>query len=142
MNNITIIPQMLSGSVKIPPSKSIAHRAIIAAALSKGECTIDNAAMSMDIEATLGGIRALGSKYTYSKKDARLNISAKKSIGRDIEIDCGESGSTLRFLIPIALLTGKKIKFTGHGRLMQRPMEPYFKMFASCLLYTSDAADE
>lgn len=137
MNNITIIPQMLSGSVKIPPSKSIAHRAIIAAALSKGECTIDNAAMSMDIEATLGGIRALGSKYTYSKKDARLNISAKKSTGRNIEIDCGESGSTLRFLIPIALLTGKKIKFTGHGRLMQRPMEPYFKMFArhgiSCL---------
>ena len=84
MNNITIIPQMLSGSVKIPPSKSIAHRAIIAAALSKGECTIDNAAMSMDIEATLGGIRALGSKYTYSKKDARLNISAKKSTGRNI----------------------------------------------------------
>ncbi len=61
MNNITIKPRMLKGRVKVPPSKSIAHRAIIAAALSKGDCTIGNVALSADIEATLNGIRALGS---------------------------------------------------------------------------------
>lgn len=130
MNNITIKPRMLKGRVKVPPSKSIAHRAIIAAVLSKGDCTIGNVALSADIEATLNGIRALGSKYTYSKKDGRVSIGTRKRSGGNIEIDCGESGSTLRFLIPIALLSGKKIKLIGHGRLMQRPMEPYLKMFS------------
>lgn len=130
MNNITIKPRMLKGRVKVPPSKSIAHRAIIAAALSKGDCTIGNVALSADIEATLNGIRALGSKYTYSKKDGRVSIGTRKRSGGNIEIDCGESGSTLRFLLPIALLSGKKIKLIGHGRLMQRPMEPYLKMFS------------
>lgn len=129
MSNVIITPERLKGEVTVPPSKSVAHRTIIAAALSKGECVINNVAMSADIEATLRGMRALGSKYTYNKKDMRVCISPKKQTSGKIEIDCGESGSTLRFLIPIALLSGKEVKLTGHGRLMQRPMEPYFKMF-------------
>lgn len=133
MKNITINPQMLKGRVVIPPSKSVAHRAIIAAALSKGDCVISNVAMSADIEATLNGMRALGSKYTFNQKSGKVKINAKIAKSKKserLEIDCGESGSTLRFLIPIALLEGKEIKLTGHGRLMERPMEPYFKIFS------------
>ncbi len=131
MDDVVITPKMLRGSVVIPPSKSVAHRAIIAAALSGGECIIDNLTMSDDILATLEGMRALGSKYTMNKKDKRVCISSKKG-GRkstDLEIDCAESGSTLRFLIPVALVYGGNIKFTGHGRLMQRPQKPYIDMF-------------
>ncbi len=131
MDNVRIEPGMLKGTVRVPPSKSDAHRAIIAAALSGGECRVDNIAMSADIEATLNGMRALGCKYTVSKKDGCVNLApkARRYSGKEIEIDCAESGSTLRFLIPIALLSGRDIKLVGHGRLMQRPMKPYFDMF-------------
>lgn len=131
MDYVTIEPGRLKGTVKVPPSKSEAHRAIIAAALSGGECRVDNIAMSADITATLDGMRALGCKYTVSKGGGYVKLAPKsrKFSGKEIEIDCAESGSTLRFLIPIALLSGKDIKFTGRGRLMQRPMKPYFDMF-------------
>lgn len=129
MDNVIIKPNPLKGSVVIPPSKSVAHRAIIAAALSNAECVIDNVAMNADIEATLGGIRALGSKFTYNKKTMQVKISPKKQTSKVNEIDCGESGSTIRFLMPIALLSGKDNTFICHGRLIKRPMEPYFDNF-------------
>lgn len=131
MDNIAITPKMLQGSVVLPPSKSVAHRAIIAAALSGSECIIENIAISDDIAATLEGMRSLGSKYTVSKKNKRVCISPKlrQSKSTDLVIDCAESGSTLRFLIPIALVYGGSIKFTGRGRLMQRPQKPYIEMF-------------
>ena len=134
MDNVTIKPAMLKGKVNIPPSKSMAHRAVIAAALSEGDCVVSNISMSQDISATLGGLRALGYKYSYNQKQKRVKFTAgrRKLTGKEIEIDCGESGSTLRFLIPIALLTGKDIKFICHGRLLQRPMKPYFDMFDKC----------
>ena len=134
MDNVTIKPAMLKGKVNIPPSKSMAHRAVIAAALSEGDCVVSNISMSQDISATLGGLRALGYKYSYNQKQKRVKFNAgrRKLTGKEIEIDCGESGSTLRFLIPIALLTGKDIKFICHGRLLQRPMKPYFDMFDKC----------
>lgn len=134
MDSITIEPSMLKGTVTVPPSKSMAHRIIIASALSEGECEINNIAMSEDIEATLSGLNALGYKHKYEKKSMCVKISPKKRkfTSRSIEVDCGESGSTLRFLMPIALMTGRDIRFTGRGRLMQRPMKPYINMFEKC----------
>lgn len=131
MDNIAITPKMLSGQVVVPPSKSVAHRVIIAAALSGGECIIENVEISDDILATLDGMKALGSKYNVSKKDKRVSISPQKSISNsvDLEIDCAESGSTLRFLIPVALIKGGSVKFIGRGRLMQRPQKPYIDVF-------------
>ena len=109
--DIRITPGPLAGTVTPPPSKSIAHRAILAAALAGGG-TISNLAASQDIEAT------------------QRCIAALKAEGPDLPLlDCGESGSTLRFLIPLALaLRGGGI-FTGRGRLMERPQKPYFDIF-------------
>lgn len=134
MDNVTIKPTMLKGRVNIPPSKSMAHRAVIAAALSEEECKVKNIEMSEDISATLRGLRELGFKFSYAKstKTVKFYSGRKKLAREEIEIDCGESGSTLRFLIPIALLTGKDIRFDCHGRLLQRPMKPYFDMFDKC----------
>ena len=129
MDNITIRPESLKGCVVIPPSKSVAHRAIIGAALSKGKCVIDNIAMNADIIATLNGIRALGSDYKYEEKKQRLTVFLRKEASAENIIDCGESGSTIRFLMPIALLSGKNNTFICHGRLIKRPMKPYFDNF-------------
>lgn len=109
--NIRITPGPLEGIITPPPSKSMAHRAILAAALAGGG-TISNLAASQDIEAT------------------RRCIAALNAEGLDLPLlDCGESGSTLRFLIPLALaLRGGGI-FTGRGRLMERPQKPYFDIF-------------
>ncbi len=109
--NIRITPGPLEGTITPPPSKSMAHRAILAAALAGGG-TISNLAASQDIEATQHCIAALNAE------------------GPDLPLlDCGESGSTLRFLIPLALaLRGGGI-FTGRGRLMERPQQPYFDIF-------------
>ena len=109
--DIRITPGPLEGTVTPPPSKSMAHRAILAAALAGGG-TISNLAASQDIEAT------------------RRCIAALKAEGPDLPLlDCGESGSTLRFLIPLALVLRGGGIFTGRGRLMERPQKPYFDIF-------------
>ena len=138
-DKVSIKPQMLKGTVSVPASKSALHRGIIAAALSGGKCTIKNVSMSQDIEATLRGIKAFGCKSAHDSKARTLTLSPQrtaKSSNNVTEIDCGESGSTLRFLIPIALVPNmcgdvKRIRFIGHGRLMQRPLKPYIDMFDS-----------
>ena len=110
--NVTITPGPLAGTITPPPSKSQAHRLLIAAALGTGESHIENLAHSQDIDATLRCMDAL------------------KAPGDGLpELDCGESGSTLRFLIPVALALRGGGKFTGRGRLMERPQEPYFAIF-------------
>lgn len=132
MDIVNIQSKMLKGRVVTPPSKSVAHRAIISAFLSKEACVIENIELSEDIKATLNCIRELGAKYTYSATKKILKIDKKTSnraSNKPLVLDCGESGSTLRFFIPIALLTGREVKFTGRGKLMQRPQTPYFDMF-------------
>ena len=130
---VEIQTRMLKGSVVVPPSKSAAHRAIISAALTRGKCTVKNIQMSNDIVATCGCLEQLGAVFEYNEKKGTLKVNAqglfKNMDELDPELDCGESGSTLRFLIPIALLSGRKVRFIGHGRLMQRPQKPYFDMF-------------
>lgn len=131
MDIVNIEPAMLKGTVAAVPSKSIAHRAIIAAALSGGKCTVRNIAFSKDITATLSCAKALGSVFETDEEKGEVRFLRKKAIkSSKIIMDCCESGSTLRFMMPLALCTGKHITMTGHGRLMQRPQKPYFDLFA------------
>ncbi len=110
--NVTITPSLLKGAITPPPSKSQAHRLLIAAALADGESRIENLADSQDIQAT------------------RRCMAALKAPGESLPVlDCGESGSTLRFLIPVALALRGGGRFTGRGRLMERPQKPYFDLF-------------
>lgn len=132
--NVTISPRKLRGTITPPPSKSQAHRLIMAAALADGESVISNVAFSQDILATLSCMEQLGAHWEKSGNSTiRVRgISAKKRpCAHDAlpHFDCGESGSTLRFLIPIALAVAGGGVFTGHGRLMERPQKPYFDLF-------------
>ena len=110
--NLTITPGKLSGTVTPPPSKSQAHRLLICAALAGEGSVIHNLADSQDIRAT----RRCLAELTTNRRTLP-------------ELDCGESGSTLRFLIPIALALRGGGVFTGQGRLMERPQKPYFDLF-------------
>lgn len=130
MDMVNITPTVLNGNVNTPPSKSFAHRAVIAGFLSENSCCISNLSLSQDIKATLDCAKALGAKFSFDKKSSSVTFKdGFKSIKRTPKLDCGESGSTLRFFIPIALALYSKAKFTGHGRLMERPLTPYFDIF-------------
>ncbi len=122
-----INPQKLSGTIMVPPSKSQAHRAVIAAALSGGQSFIENLALSEDIRATIGAMAALGGNIAL-QGDTMAISGGHPQAEEGTLIDCSESGSTLRFLIPLAWCTGKTITFTGRGRLMSRPLTPYFDL--------------
>lgn len=129
--DVLITPGPLAGTVTPPPSKSQAHRAILAAALTNGTSTIQNVALSQDIEATLRCISALGG--AWEREGNSLKVSGVGRREWDTAalpyLDCGESGSTLRFLIPLALTLNNGGIFTGRGRLMERPQQPYFDLF-------------
>ena len=112
--DIRIIPQKLRGAVTPPASKSMAHRAVLAMALAGGTGTLSNLSDSQDIQATKRCVAAL---------------KAPRPEGELPFLDCGESGSTLRFLIPLSLAAAGGGVFTGHGRLMERPQQPYFDIF-------------
>lgn len=130
MDTVKIEPTALKGKVKAPPSKSFAHRAVISAFLSGEECRISNIKLSNDIAATLSCIKSLGAKYDYDEKKRVAVISkCEDKLHKKVRLDCRESGSTLRFFIPIALCFAENIEFCGEGRLMQRPLKPYFDIF-------------
>ena len=118
-----IIPHRLTGSVTAPPSKSEAHRLLIAAALSKGRSVITGLSRSQDILATAGAMEAFGAKIVFDGTTAVVDgiVSPPESAS----VDCGESGSTLRFLIPVAAALGIRTTFIGHGRLPERPINAY-----------------
>ena len=130
--DMRIHPRRLAGTVTPPPSKSMAHRALLAAALADGVSTIRNVALSQDIEATLRCMAALGASWEQPDRDTLCvtGIGRKEIAFTELpRFDCGESGSTLRFLIPIALAVAGGGVFTGRGRLMERPQKPYFDLF-------------
>ena len=129
--DLQITPKKLSGTVTPPPSKSQAHRLAIAAVLSNGISTVRGVAMSQDVEATLRCLTALGGRWRETAPGV-LEITGPggRRTGADLPLlDCGESGSTLRFFIPIALAATGGGVFTGRGRLMERPQGPYFDLF-------------
>jgi len=130
MKSVMIQPFSLNGIVRIPPSKSLSHRVVIAAGLSDGECVIDNISMSEDIRATCEVMEKLGVKITKFPHNLLISGKGKIEFVNDSnELQCNESGSTLRFLIPLAMLTGRKIIFKGKGKLIQRPLKPYYDIF-------------
>lgn len=116
-------------SVKIPPSKSMAHRAIICASLAKGTSRIDNIDYSDDILATISGMEQLGAVIERGKDYLQITgITDLHQLKTDC-IDCNESGSTLRFFIPIFTLSGKPVSFTGRNRLLKRPQGIYETLY-------------
>ena len=136
--NVTITPAKLHGPVTPPPSKSQAHRLIIAAALATGKSVLDHVAPSQDILATIRCMEALGASFTWSGSTLAVQgLAMNRPFPTLPHLDCGESGSTLRFLIPIALAVAGGGVFTGQGRLMERPQKPYFDLFdAKGISYT------
>ncbi len=131
---VTIHPAPLAGALRVPPSKSQAHRVLIAAALADGESHIRNLAHSQDIDATRRCLTELGAEFEETGEVLRvrgMGASSMSPMARMAHphLDCGESGSTLRFLIPVALAVRGGGVFTGRGRLMERPLTPYFDLF-------------
>lgn len=134
MSDIKITPRSFKGQVNIPPSKSISHRAIISASLSNGTSKISNVAFSDDIIATLEAMKSLGVEVLEIEKETDHTSTIVIDGTDDLKlinntIDCFESGSTIRFLMPLVTLPNKKVTVTGRGRLVERPMDTYYKMF-------------
>ena len=113
--------ERLCGEVNLPSSKSAAHRAVIAAALAQGQSRIDNVTMCDDIVATIGAVGALG--CTVSVDGDCVTVKGITAPQKTALIDCKESGSTARFMIPIAAAYGTNATFIGSGRLPQRPLD-------------------
>ena len=131
MADLKIYPSKLKGEVKIPPSKSMAHRAIICAALSDGLCIIENIDYSDDIIATIDAMNSLGAKIVKHKDYIEVigAYGSDEKVKENRIIDCNESGSTLRFLVPISLLFKGSSKFIGRGNLGKRPLTTYYNIF-------------
>ena len=128
MEKIRINKSSASGIVQAPPSKSYSHRLLIAGLLSNKTSKISNISMSNDIIATINCIKALG-KNVYIENDSITIEESHKELDNELYFDCLESGSTIRFFIPIALLTNKKLIFTGSERLIERGIGVYEEIF-------------
>lgn len=126
---VKILPSKTSGEVSAPPSKSFAHRYLIGSVLSRGKCVIKNIADSDDISATLSCIEQLGGSVTKDGNTVTVIPTNEKQI-ENVVFDCKESGSTLRFFIPVLLATGaKNCTFLGSERLLARGIKEYERLF-------------
>ena len=126
---VKILPSKTSGEVSAPPSKSFAHRYLIGSVLSRGKCVIKNIADSDDISATLSCIEQLGGSVTKDGNIVTVISTSEKQI-ENAFFDCKESGSTLRFFIPVVLATSaKNCTFLGSERLLARGIKEYDKLF-------------
>lgn len=113
------------GEVKAPPSKSMAHRMLIGAGLSKGESVIKGISDSEDMKATLDCLKALGAKCELQGDTAYIKGTDLENIPDETVLNCRESGSTLRFFIPLCLMSGKEVVLTGSEYLFSRPLDVY-----------------
>lgn len=130
MTDLKLEPVKLKGSVTVPPSKSLAHRAIICASLAEGRSKIRNIQYSEDILATITGMRAFGAVIQTEEDTVIIDGIPDYSSAEGRTINCNESGSTLRFLIPLATLFEGKTRFTGQGKLGTRPLDTYEEIFS------------
>lgn len=123
--NVTINKSRATGVMKAPPSKSMAHRYLICAALADGTSVIDNIELSEDIKATLDCIQGMGAKATVDND--KVTVEGIKNIKDMPSTDfmCRESGSTLRFFIPISMLSDNEMHFYGSKTLLTRPLSLY-----------------
>ncbi len=130
--NITITPGALSGSLRVPSSKSMTHRELIAAALADGESVVHGVTPSQDIEATVRILSLMGAKFISEEAEGGLTFHVSGGLSKQdsfLEADAGESGSTLRFSIPLGLISGNEVRYEGHGKLPARPLTPYYGIF-------------
>ena len=126
--NAKLYVSRLSGAAAVPPSKSAAHRAVLCAGLAPGVSRIENIEYSDDIRATLNAVRQLGAKVT--EEEHALVLEGRQGFATITHpVFCKESGSTLRFMIPVFSLTAQKVQFTGAPRLFERPQEVYRMLF-------------
>lgn len=121
---VEILPSVARGSITAPPSKSVAHRALIAASLAEGESVLSPFSLSKDMIATMNGLTALGAEFVQEEGAVRVRGFGGKPKNLGV-LNCIESGSTLRFLIPLCLLTGETYTLEGAPRLMERPLSVY-----------------
>lgn len=121
-------PSILNGSLRIPSSKSVSHRALICAALSPGVCRVSGIDDSRDLRATREAMEALGAGF-LDLGNGVWEVSGVRDHTESAVIDCGESGSTLRFMIPIAALLAERATFIGEGRLPTRPIQTILNVF-------------
>ena len=129
-----VFPGPLSGEVRAPSSKSEAHRLLICAAFAPGTTDIDCTTSSEDIDATARCLEALGARVTRTRLGFRVvpvrGTSATDNVPEAVRgalLDCGESGSTLRFLLPVVAALGCDARLTGRGRLPERPLSPLYE---------------
>lgn len=119
---VTIKSSRAAGTMKAPPSKSQAHRLLISGALCKEPATVSGVAFSKDIEATLSGLRALGAEIKVSGDTVTLKKGTRP---KTVRFDCMESGSTLRFLLPMCLTEPGDAYLYAAKRLLERPQQIY-----------------
>jgi len=129
------MPSVIKGHAHAIPSKSFAHRLLICAALSDEATDIECRSISEDIEATMRCLVSLGAGLTY--RDGIISVSPISSLRRRTLLDCGESGSTFRFLAPVTAALGAESDFILNGRLAKRPMQPLWDILESSSLTIS-----
>lgn len=124
---------------RVPSSKSLSQRALIAAALAEGTSQIHYCGHSDDISATMHALEKCGAVFEEKGTVLRVHGIGSSMPAAEETIDCGESGTALRFLIPLYALSGRPVRFRGHGRLMKRPQTVYEDLFAQRnLLFEKD----
>ena len=128
---IKIKPGNLKGTIEIPPSKSYSHRAVIAAALAENgkKSKIDNLKFSVDITTTTDIMENWGAEIERFESALEIIGNGGKVAPRDKYVQCNESGSTIRFLIPVGITSENELVFDGKGKLVDRPLDSYYKIF-------------
>lgn len=124
---VTVHPSKLQGTTAVPPSKSMAHRMLICAALGGG--SVRGVRPSADIDATTAALRQMGAEFTQAGDALQVRPMPPLAAAAG-DVNCGESGSTLRFFIPLCSLPGKPVTFTGAPRLFARPLGAYADIFS------------
>lgn len=128
--NVTIKPSVASGIINAPPSKSCAHRLLICAALANGKSVIENIGTNDDIVATVSGLKEMGAEIEINGSKAVVYGIKGNCKKKQINLFCNESGSTLRFLIPLSLIFSESASFSGSDRLLERPQSVYEELFS------------
>ena len=128
---IKIKPSTLNGKIEIPPSKSYSHRAVIAAALAENsrKSKIGNLKFSVDITTTTDIMENWGAKIKRFESALEIIGNDGKIVPKDKYVQCNESGSTIRFLIPIGITDENELIFDGKGKLVDRPLDSYYRIF-------------
>ncbi|MBQ9797027.1 MAG: 3-phosphoshikimate 1-carboxyvinyltransferase [Clostridia bacterium] len=134
--NVTIFPSHAEGRVSAPPSKSMAHRLLISAALSNGVSHLSGVSKCEDVLATVDCLRVLGADCQWSGENVTVHgMELSLPQGNELILPCRESGSTMRFMLPIALLSGREVTLVGASSLLRRPMTVYEELCVRHGLY-------